>query len=127
MGKYQWQGFDVKITIGLCKVTRNEEKPLYWYNYECATNNGYDFKSALVPAVKIETDTESFCIANHFGIGIHKLINGGWPNYSHFSLPSEGFEKYWKDGFHITEFDSEGYAKHEGERRQWQKESFPEE
>lgn len=121
MGKYQWQGEKIKVKFGNCIVERNKEKPLYWYNYECFLQ--YDDK-ACIPAIQITYNDRVFIIANHYGIGVHKLINGGWPNYTHFSL----------DGIFSTnpqlkysKFDLDGYSKYEAEREKWQKKTSPEE
>lgn len=119
MSKYKWQGEPVKVEIGNCAVRTNEEKPLWWYNFEC-----YPSGKAFLPAIRITTkDGDSFMIANHFGIGVHKLINGGWPNYTHFSIDGS-----FSTGIiaRITEFDLEGYKAHEAERVKWQQENYPE-
>lgn len=131
MGKssrYQWQGEPVKVRFGECRVTPNKEKPLYWYNYECY-NNEFNKASlvAFVPAIEITCGDQVFVIGNHFGIGIHKVLNGGWPNHNHFSLPKETFELGRKKYHRITEFDLDEYSEHEAKRRAWQKENYPEE
>lgn len=124
--KYFWQGEPVDYKFGMCLVRENKAKPMYWYNFECSLT--YPLGWALIPAIKITYNNESFCIANHFGIGAHKLKNGGWPNYSHFTLPVDTFEELpWHMGHIIRQFDEEGYAKHEAERRAWQKDQYPEE
>lgn len=135
MSKYQWQGEPVKILLGHCKVKTNKDKPLWWYNFECEiqeNENGYyvekrtDFKGlAFIEAVKVIHSNGEFIIANHYGIGVHKLINGGWPNYQHFSLDGEFEELNWKETIHLLKFDEEAFSKHEAERRKWQKENFP--
>lgn len=135
---YQWQGQKVKVIFGKCKVVENKDKPLYWYNYECLWDdyNNKPRKSAFdkftyVPAVKVIFGDEEFVLANHFGIGVHKLINGGWPSYRHFSLPLDGFIS--KEGLTIDEqfmyifrkFDLESFEAHEEKRTKWQKRTFP--
>lgn len=139
MAKYKWQGEPVKVEFGYCEVTENKEKPLFWYNFECNWDTHTDnqirsanpVKSAIVPAIKVTYQDREFCIANHFAIGAHKLKNGGWPNYTHFSLPKETFSKavYKTEGlvFCLRRFDLEGYEKHEAKRRKWQKANFPQE
>jgi len=122
MGKYQWQGENIKVKFGNCIVKRNKEKPIYWYNYECFLQYG---DKACIPAIQITYKKERvFMIANHFGIGVHKLINGGWPNYTHFSL----------DGIFSTnpqlkyaEFDLDGYSEYEAKREKWRQKTFPKE
>lgn len=125
--KYQWQGQPVKVEFGYCYVNENIEKPLYWYNYECSREMD---KRALIGAVRITTEQGKFCLSNHFGIAVHKLINGGWPGYAHFSLDGETFEE-WPDReksmMEVRKFDLEGYEEHEAKRRTWQKKNYPEE
>ena len=74
--KYFWQGKSVKVQFGYCKVQENKERPLWWYNYECFLSKSK--KCTIIEAIKIE-GKEPFVIANHFGIGVYKLMNGGWP------------------------------------------------
>lgn len=138
--KYQWHGEPVKTEFGYCRVTENKEKPLYWYNYECLWDDYHqkERRSALekfahVPAIRVTSEGHSFCIANHHGIGVHKLINGGWPSHRHMSLPVEGFvpeselpvdERIL---YAIRKFDLEAFEQYESERRKWQKRNYPEE
>lgn len=126
MNKLQWQGDPVKTKFGYCNVSENKEKNLWWYNFEC--NEDVILQGvAAIPAIEVTYGNQKFCIANHFGIGYHKLIHGGWPNYSHFSLPDDGFVEDHHSEFNIHKFDLEGYEQHEAERRKWQKQQFPEE
>lgn len=121
--KYQWQGEDVKVVFGNCIVKEVQDKPLWWYNYEC--NIGLPKGMACIPTVQITTkDKHTFMLSNHYGIAVHKLINGGWPNFSHFSIdgvfstiPQLKFKK----------FELPAYEQHESDRRRWQKENFPHE
>jgi len=122
--KYQWQGEKIKVIFGNCIVRQNKEKPLYWYNFEC-----YPEGLACIPAIKIIPQSEKligtpFVIANHYGIGVYKLLNGGWPNYTHFSLDGEFSTK---PRLKITEFDPGLYAIYESEREEFFKEHHPEE
>lgn len=129
MGKsvYQWQGEPVKVVFGYCEVITNNEKPLYWYNYECDLNHYFKGK-ALIPAIKIITnDDYSFVIANHFGIGISKLKKGGWSNHTHFSLETETFKEDSHRAFNLRKFDHELYSEYERNREIWQKGNFTEE
>lgn len=138
MSKYQWQGEPVKIELGQVILKENKDKPLYWYNFECNMrlnlNNEYEYhhssnnyKIGICDAVKIIHSNGEFIIANHFGIGIHKLLNGGWPNYQHFSLDGKFEATSWKENIHLKKFDELGFSKHEAARRKWQKENYPEE
>lgn len=136
---YQWQGEKVKVTFGCCKVKENIEKPLYWYNYECLWDDYHnkdkrgEFKGAFIPAIKVKHEDYEFVISNHFGVGVHKLINGGWPNYRHYSLPLDGF--IGKDSLTIDEqimyitreFDMASFQDHEDKRSKWQKIHYPNE
>jgi hypothetical protein len=123
---YKWQGEKVKVKFGYCRVEENHGKPLWWYNYEC-----YPDGDAIIPAVVV-TDKMGyrFMIANHFGIGINKLLKGGWPDQTHFSF--DGI--FIVDGSFIEhnhpmfkEFDLDGFEEHEKKRREWQKLHYPEE
>lgn len=128
--KYQWQGEFVKVRHGSCAIKENTEKPLFWYNYECLNAINYDHKDessyseeATLHAIQVDYHGSIFTISNHFGIGYHKLINGGLPNFSHFSLPNETFHE--QSEWNIRNFDLQGYEKHEAERRLWQKKNYP--
>jgi len=118
MSKYQWQGEPVKVEHGYCMVKTNKDKPLWWYNYECRKNG-----SAAIFALKVTTkDGYSFIISNEYGIGSHKLKNGGWPSYRHFSLDGT-FHTNMKSK--QTTLDLEGFQQHEAEREKWFKENYP--
>ncbi len=125
--KYAWHGIPVQTRFGLARVKTNKEKPLYWYNYEVAMSETEFQGYALISAIEVTTENSTFLISNHFGIGVLKLIKGGWPSSAHFSFDDDAeftehkeFEKF--DGT----FDLDGYEKHEAARRRWQKENFPE-
>lgn len=127
MSKYFWQGALVKTRFGWIKVRENKEKPLYWYNYEVATDDPAS-SFAMLPAIEITSEEGMFYIANHFGVGSYKLQKGGWPDVAHFSfnddaifVESKGCEEFYKD------FDLEAYEEHELKRRKWQARHFPEE
>lgn len=120
---YQWQGEPVTVEFGRSIVHENKEKPLFWYNYEC--NSEPPKGTACIPSIKVTTkDGSSFVIANHFGIGVYKLLSGGWPSHTHFSVGEDFTED--KD-FSITEFDKSCYVAYEAGRTAWQKKNFPEE
>ncbi|MBD3904452.1 hypothetical protein NAL32_07380 [Chryseobacterium sp. Ch-15] len=140
--KYFWQGEPVKTDFGVVSVIENISKPLYWYNFECCWNieeqkprRGIkNDRSALIPAIKITTkENQIFYIANHFGIGAHKLKNGGWPNYRHFSFDDkvdfQGCEElgHIRSLYNLRTFYLKGYDEHERARRKWQKETYPKE
>jgi len=121
MKNYQWQGKPVKVRFGGCLVKQIKDKPLWWWNYECDNPKG----SAYIPTLEIETqDGEVFLISNHYGIGVHKLENGGWPNYVHFSVEGK-FEE--TDTLTWDKFKLHFYEEHEAGRARWQKENYPEE
>lgn len=120
---YKWQGEPVKVKFGCSVVKYNKEKPMYWYNYECSLNA--PSMTAIIPTVKVITPNDSFVISNHYGIGVYKLLKGGWPNCTHFSVDDDSFTENRR--YMISRFNDEGYAIHEAERRKWQKETYPEE
>ena len=117
---YRWQGEPVKVEFGYCRTEYNKEKPLWWSNFEC-----YPDTMAAIEAIRI-TDKRgySFMISNQFGIGVNKLLKGGWPDQRHYSLYGE-FDKYRTP--HCKEFDEESFVIYEQMRRKWQKTFFPEE
>lgn len=135
---YQWQGEPVSVRFGFVNQQENSEKPMYWYNFECynkeeidgsfkddhfVKNNGKHF--SLIPAIEVKSqDGYTFILANHYGIGISKLLKGGWPNHTHFSLDGD-FNEDNAPYFAFKEFDLEGYEKHESERNKWQKKNYP--
>lgn len=136
---YKWQGEPVNVLFGYVVQYENTGKPMYWYNFECLTSeklNGNrepdhfvmsDGKHvAIIPAIKVISQSGyEFLLANHFGIGVAKLLKGGWPNHCHFSLEGK-FEESNEPYNKITSFDLEGYEKHESDRRNWQKKEYPE-
>lgn len=123
--KYFWQGEPIKTDFGFVIVNEAVDKPLYWYNYEVLNN-------ITIPAIKCTAkDGYEFIIANHHGIGAHKLMNGGWPSHTHFSLPNdakfEGKEELgvFRVDFYINKFDELAYSKHESDRNNWQRLRYP--
>ena len=137
--KYQWQGTPCEVIFGYVLQHESIEKPLYWYNFECYNRQQPDdsFKEdrmvsanglhyACIPAVKVTQGQQSFLLANHCGIGFHKLINGGWPNYSHFSLNGK-FEESNAPYFAFKKFNLEDYEHHESERNNWQRRTYAQE
>lgn len=135
MSKYKWQGEPVKIRFGHVHLKENRERPLYWYNFECYIKidindnyiDNYGFLgTCFIPAIEVTCiDGYVFQLANHFGIGVHKLMNGGWPNYAHFSLDGKFEEMDWQMAIEYKKFDEPRYARHEAERRKWQKKNYP--
>jgi hypothetical protein len=140
MKTYQWQGEPVEVQFGYVTQEENSEKPMYWYNFECYNRekleggfkpgrdvfaNGKHF--ACIPALKVTSKNGySFLLANHYGIGVNKLLKGGWPNMPHYSLDGE-FSESILPYFRITKFDEDGYCNHESARKDWQKKEYPEE
>lgn len=124
MSKYKWQGEPVKTVFGHSYVDMNEEKPLFWYNFECQGAT----RGACLPTVQITTKGgEVFYIANHYGIGAHKLSKGGWPNMPHFSISKDcKFEPDRTPPFGMRKLDLEGYEAHEKERDNWRRLAHPE-
>ena len=120
---YKWHGEDVKVKFGFCIAKQNKEKHLYWYNYECLSNNG---ELNFIPSIQITSkDGKVWTIANHFGIGVYKLEMGGWPNCTHFSLENEWFSNNWN--MTIRKFDLDGYSEYESNRDKWRKENYTKE
>ena len=118
---YKWQGEPVEVEFGYVKLKPMVDKPLFWYNYELSIDKEHKF-----PALRIQTkNSESpFTIANHFGIGVVKLENGGWPDRTHYSF--SGGEFVETPEFAFKEFREMEYLQHEGDRDEWQKNVFPE-
>lgn len=122
MGRYKWQGEPCAYEFGYVAVTYNEEKPLYWYNYEVYLGKG----RAIIPAIRVTYGEEVFVISNHHGIGAHKLRNGGWPNYRHFSLPGDTFKASASIvEIHDKKLQLEDFEAQEANRRAWQKKEYP--
>lgn len=138
MKKYQWQGEPVKVKFGYVVQQENSEKPMYWYNFECYNKQELDgsFKDdhfvkdngkhfSLISAIQVESNAGyKFLLANHYGIGVAKLLKGGWPNHTHFSLDGE-FTESKAPYFAFKVFDLDGYEKHESARRNWQRKTYP--
>jgi hypothetical protein len=119
--KYQWYGKQVTIEFGVCEVKENKQKPLHWYNYECSLNNPPG--KALISAIKVTTETtRAFVLGNQHGIAINKLLNGGWPDYPHYSLPLKSF-KSGEVG--LTYFDIDEYKNYIDQRDNWKMETHP--
>ena len=131
MGKnkktFEWQGEEVKVKFGLALTKTNKDKPLYWYNYEVSLEETIMQGNTLISAIQIETSRGSkFVISNHFGIGVHKVLNGGYPNIQHFSFSDDvEFKEHPEYETYDGEFQLEEFEEHESNRRKWQKENFP--
>jgi hypothetical protein len=127
MENYQWQGEKVKVRFGLTKVKTNKEKPLYWYNYEISLEETIMQGKCLISSIEVEASYGSkFIIANHFGIGVHKLLNGGYPNIGHFSFDDDAkFSEHKEFKKYNGQFELEEYEEHEANRRKWQRENYP--
>lgn len=138
MINYQWQGTPCTVRFGYVVQQENTEKPLYWYNFECCTHEQLDgsFKHehmcfangkhfSCIPAIEVTQGNQTFKLANHYGIGINKLIKGGWPNHNHFSLDgpfTEDDPSHWV----YKELELDEYERHESARRDWQRKTHPE-
>ena len=118
--KYYWQGESVKIKFILAQVAPDLKNPIYWFNYECALSEN---STAKIPCVQVFYRDEPFIIANHFGIGVHKMINGGWPNFPHHSIGDN--EPFEPDENPILVFDKMGYKRHEESRDEWREKNYP--
>ena len=130
--KYQWHGKEVGVRFGHYVTKPNTDKPLFWYNFECDVmpTNAHD-GSVHLDAIEV-TYTEDggivqvFCIANHFGIGVHKLRNGGWPSHRHFSFSGGRFVEF-DNGLAPKRFDEKGFAAYEAWRDAWMRKADPSE
>jgi len=135
--KYKWQGEPVYVRFGYVNQKENKEKPLYWYNFECYTKeqldgtfeidhmvcaNGDHF--SLIPAIEVTYNGTPFLLANHYGVGVSKLLKGGWPNHRHFSLDGD-FSESNQPYFKFTKFYLEEYEHHENNRTNWQRKNYP--
>jgi len=120
--KYFWQGEPVKTTFGYCSIKKHDDKPMMWWNALC-DDDGY----ALIEAVRVDAEIYGiFYIANFGGIGAYKLKRGGWPDCTHYSIPSDSSfteERYGNK----RELDEEEYASVSCKIRTYQKINFPEE
>lgn len=121
---YKWQGEKISVRFGYCSVKLNNNNPLFWYNYFCA-NADNDVQIAKIPAIEVTCKDEVFCISNVHGEGHAKLINGGWPNMAHRSLPESTF--YKNDILRVTNYDKDAYFADEEKIKNYQKENFPKE
>ena len=120
--KYQWQGTFVRVEFGYSEIYPNKEKPLWWSNYECSL---VDDGVAIIPSVRVHYNKTSFVLANHFGIAIHKLENGGWPNMQHFGLQDDNFTATDKSFYNITRFNQAAYKHREQQRSKWMQINYP--
>lgn len=122
MDKYYWQGELVKVEFGYSLIKPNKEKPLYWYNYECSLG------TEKIPAIRVIIDKDtSFVLANHFGIGVHKLMSGGWPGKQHFSLTDHLFHRSDDPLYLIHDYNESKFIEYELGRDEYFKESCPDE
>ncbi len=112
----QWQGEDVNVVFGFCEVKENTEKPLYWYNYDIAIGE------SKIPAIKVITNHDhEFVISNRHGVGIEKLVRGGWPNFPHASLELDDFQE---SNENHEEYNPEALNKRDREAEQWFENNF---
>ncbi len=121
---YKWQGEKINVRFGYCSVKLNNNNPLFWYNYFCA-NADNDVQIEKIPAIEVMYNDEVFCISNIHGEGHAKLINGGWPNMAHRSLPASTF--YKNDTLRVTHYDKDAYFADEEKIKGYQRFNFPKE
>lgn len=120
---YKWHGEPVTVKFGYFMPQTVKEKPLFWYNFEADTA-----PETPIPAVRVTTKSnESFVISNHCGIGVKKLMGGGWPDQQSFHVPKEWFVPDDGERFTIVEFDGAMLAVQENRRRAWQERMHPDE
>lgn len=117
---YEWQGEPVAVTFGYCEVTEKKTSPLWWFNYEVLTHKLNT--PVRIHAVRITYKGNQFAIANHYGIGVHKLLNGGGPNMPHASLP--WFDFVADDKYKVERFHEIAYRAHEQARGIWQEKMY---
>lgn len=118
MSNYKWHGEPVQVEFGFSEVIPKEEMPGYWLNYEHSQGKKW------IESLKVTTqDGKEFCISNHSGIGVNKLLKGGWPSNSHFSLPLDTFHP---DPLGVVlEFNRDAWEEQERNRDAWLKENNP--
>jgi hypothetical protein len=121
---YSWQGTKVHIDFGYCEVKHNDKNAIWWTNYECSLQSD---GIAIIPAVRVNYNGNSFVLSNHFGIAIHKLQNGGWPNMQHFSLSDAAFTCTNNSFYNIKQFNEFQFKVREKQRREWQRKTHPKE
>ncbi len=127
MSKYQWQGQNVTVKHGYASIKKSEA-PLMWWNYEVSLSS--ISKTAIVPAIQVtvpawqDEQEQVFIIANHHGVGEHKIKSGGHPNFAHYDVPDNA---YFEEGIigKIKKFSLDKYLQHEENRRQWQLKTHP--
>lgn len=123
MSKYQWQGIGVKAEFGSTFINVNKKRPLWWSNFECSVDT---IGRVVIPVVLITIKgKDSFMIANHYGIGKHKLINGGLSSYRHFIVKSDDIDWIPDYRYSYDDFDEEAFNQHEASRNKWQQENYP--
>lgn len=135
MSRYKWNGKGVKIEHVQVTVKENKKKPLTWYNFECLTNRDTNGKHTF-PAIVITTRKgNKFIISNHYATGINKCRKGGLQGQYHGGFDFEDVTKVLQMGHakwcplvdRCIMFNEQAYSSNESDRREWQKENYPEE
>lgn len=128
MSKYNWQGEPVQVEFGHFHAKPDETRPLAWYNFECETDPArYSTDgSCAIDAIRFTYRDQVIIIANHFGIGEHKLRHGGWPSHRHFSF---GAGKFVPLGFKFEygRLNELEFSEHEAKREAWMRRTDPKE
>jgi hypothetical protein len=123
--RYKWQGEPVEVEFGTFHAKPSTTHPLSWYNFEIETERNTSSDGSLgLPAVRFTYMGEEIIIANHFGIGAHKLRKGGWPDCTHFSFGKGRFIP-GEDWFTCKGLREREYAAHEAARESWMKKKDP--
>jgi len=126
MSNYKWQGEPVDVEFGNFHAKPDPTKPLMWFNFECETdpNRFSSDGSCAIPALRFTYGGQVHIIANHYGIGCHKLRHGGWPSHQHFSF-GDGRFIAGKDFLHAKGLREKEFAAHEAERERWMRKADP--
>lgn len=125
MRRYKWQGEFVEVEFGHFHALPDTDRPLAWYNFEIEREPNMSKDGSLsMPAIRFKYDGHEHIIANHFGIGAHKLRKGGWPNIQHFSFGKGSFYP-GDDFFTCKALHEKEFAEHEAERERWMRRTDP--
>lgn len=121
LDQYMWNGDHVTVRFGYVIAQVIEKYPLHWMNYEAVATG----RDNLIPALEVLLPSgEVRLIANHYGVGIKKLLDNSMlvlmtiPNHLPFVEARQ---------FTITDFDKRAFEEHEKSRIIWQRMNFPEE
>lgn len=124
MSKYKWQGDPVEVEFGNFHALPSDRR-LMWYNFEIESEPNMSKDGSLaIPALRFTYNGEEHIIANHFGIGVHKLKHGGWPSHQHFSFGKGRFIA-GDDYLHCKRLREKEFAQHEAKRESWMRGTDP--